>query len=178
MRGLLRLLTVTAIVMVIGAAALATPSVVLLSFNPTTFEYIYEVTLPTGGGDTLNQLTVNAYMIPAQASINHMADVTGNPGNGGNWAKGLASWSGTTYKAYRWRSGSATAGWVGQFKLTIPDSHLASGSNVVATSSMGGTTSFSLDVPQMNLTPEPSALAGMSLMLLGIAPVLKRLRRK
>ena len=180
MRGSLRFLAVTAIVVFIASAGLATPSVSFIGFNGTTFEYTYQVTL--GTTDTLDQFTINT-LLPTSysADISQMADPDNIVGNGGFWDKGLTSWQSSTYRSYRWRNGEGTGGWVGQFKLTVLDSHPATGGEVATTSEGFPPTvnKFTpMQVPELNPAPEPSALAGMGAMLLAMAPVLRRLRKQ
>ena len=180
MRGSLRFLVVTAIVLFIASAGLATPSVSFIGFNGTTFEYTYQVTL--GSSDNLDQFTINT-LLPVTgytANVSQMAAPANIYGDGGLWDKGLTSWQSSTYRSYRWRNGEGLGGWIGQFKLTVLNSHPATGGQVVTTSEGVPPTinNFSMQVPELNPAPEPSALAGMGAMLLAMAPVLRRLRKQ
>ena len=177
MRGLLRFLTVTAIVMVIGSSALATPSVTL-TFDPVTYMYTYHVVLTVGSGDDINQFTIDAFTESGSAWT--MANVLNLSGTSGTWLKTRTSWGGPPWVAYRWYNGSANrtnTGWIGEFKLTIPDSHPADGKVAIKPFS---TTGYEMDVlvPRLNSLPEPGTLMGIGAMLLGMAPILIKIRKK
>lgn len=180
MRGLLRVLTVTAIVIVIGSAALATPSVTF-TFDPATYTYTYQVTLLADSGDDLSQFTIDAF---AEMTTSYtQADVVNIQGTSSGWLKTRATWydsSDNPWTAYRWWNGSANrtdVGWIGDFSLTINDSHPVDGS-VVTKPVSGSAVNHSLQVPMSNALPEPGTLMGIGAMLLGLAPVLKKIRKK
>lgn len=180
MRGLLRLLTVAAIAMVIGSVALATPSVTM-TFDPVTYIYTYRVTLLAGSGNDLNQFTIDAY---AGATTPYtQANVADILGTSSGWAKSRPTWydsNNNPRTAYRWWNGNANrtnTGWIGEFKLTLPSSHPVDG-YVVTKPVTGNGVNHSLQVPMSNALPEPGTLMGIGAMLLGMAPILKKIRKK
>lgn len=180
MRGLLRVLTVTAIVMVIGSAGLATPTVTF-TFDPDTYMYTYQVTLVAGSGDDVNQFTIDAFAETGNAYT--QANVVNVSGTSSNWIKRRTTWydqNNTAWVAYQWYNGNANktnVGWIGQFKLTLPGSHTVDGS-VVTKPLSGNAANHSLQVPMSNTLPEPGTLMGIGAMLLGMAPILKKIRKK
>ena len=180
MRGLLRLLTVTAIVMMVGSAGLATPSV-QLTFDPVMYAYTYRVTLLAGSGDDLNQFTIDAF---TEGSTSYtMASVVNIDGTSSGWLPRRTTWydqNNLQWYAYQWWNGNANRGglgWVGEFKLTIPDSHVVDG-YVVTKPQYGSSFNHELQVPMLNSLPEPSSIMGLGAMLLGMAPFLGRMRKR
>jgi len=180
MRGLLRLLTVTAIVMVIGSSALATPSVTM-TFDPSTYMYTYRVTLLAGSGDDVNQFTIDA--IADLSTAYTMANVANIEGTSSGWYTRRPTWYDSNnhpWTAYQWWNGNANRGglgWIGEFKLIIANSHPVDG-HVVTKPLTSGATNYSQQVPMANSLPEPGTLMGISAMLLGMAPILIKIRKK
>jgi len=180
MRGTLWFLTVTAIVMLIGSAALATPTVTF-TFDPVTYAYTYRVTLLVGSGDDLNQFTIDAFAETGNTYT--QANVVNVSGTSSGWIKRRTTWydqDNTAWVAYQWYNGNANrtnVGWIGDFKLTLPGSHPVDGS-VVTKPLTGNGVNHTLQVPMSNTLPEPGTLMGIGAMLLGMAPVLKKIRKK
>jgi hypothetical protein len=160
-----------------GSAAYAIPATATLdSFDPATSTYVYKV---IQGLDATDSLTNFAVMAFTQASDDYTMT---NPSSGGSWRQVQSIWDvGAGWIEYKWYGGSVKPGkfltvpWVGYFTLSVPGTQPVPGTVWV----MGGTaviTSYSANVP--GFVPEPSSVAALGVMLMGIGPMILRLRRR
>ena len=154
-----------------ASGAYAAPTVQYMGFDPALYRYTYRVSLFTG--DTLNQFGINGYTLSTTTYT--MEDVVNIQGTGGPASKRRTTWaSGITYQ---WYNGSASAGWIGEFSLRIPNSYPLMG-QVTALPISGPPAVFSVPVPKVSASPEPSSLIVLGGALLIAGPFLRRQRRK
>lgn len=158
------------------AYAVVPATATLYSFDPGTSTYVYEVIQGLTATDSLTDFHVMAFTIASdQYSMT-------NPSSGGSWLQGRAIWDVPQgLIEYQWYNGLVKPGkflteaWIGYFTLTVPGTQPVPGTIWV----MGGQqliTSYSANVP--GFVPEPSGVAALGVMLIGIGPMMMRLRKR
>ena len=181
-------LVLAALVCCSAVSAAPYPTVSLLSFNPSTFEYLYQVQQDIDGVDGFGQFEVDSYLTTpgAWSASGPVSNLFGNE----YWMNGDLTWSNPpdpfVGAAYNWYGGNVPPGavlseffggqpWIGTFSLIVPDSAPVPGMAITVMATNGYRAASYVDVP--GLVPEPSGFLALSVMLLGAVPVLRRLRR-
>lgn len=181
-----RLVLMLVIASLVGGSAWAGIPSVSMSFNPITFTYTYTVIQPADASDTLTDFCV--------LGVTEMTDpyVMTNPTSGGiplgtppGWWQNRQTWTnpstGQSGVEYRWYHGGvkkaphSSLPWTGLFIIQVPGSQPVPG--IVTT--MGASqviNTYTIDVP--GFVPEPSSVAALGVMLLGIGPMILRLRKR
>ncbi len=166
-----------------SAAYAQNPTVQLLSFDPATSTYVYQVTQGLDAVDSLTEFTVLAL---TSASDPYTMTSPSTGGFIGGWMTGRTSWinpdTGRSGIAYQWYNGYVKKGsglaepWVGEFAITIPGTQPVPG----LVNTMGGSqviVSHAVSVPGP-IVPEPGSIVALGGMLLGMGPLALRYRRR
>jgi len=160
------------------------PTVQLLSYDPVTYTYEYEVRQDFDGVDGFGQFEVDAYTV--QADPYSMSGPVSNINGNEAWWTTRTTWSPPDpYVAYVWYGGNVPPGfvleqaygvpWIGVFTLTVPNTQPVPGMVIVTMATDGYKHAVNEDVP--GAVPEPSGLAALGTMLAGAAAKLRRRKR-
>ena len=162
-----------------ASAYASDPSVTLLSFDPSTFTYVYRVVQGLTAADTLTDFKVDAF---TQASDPYTMTA---PADGSHFHTARTTWSdpvtGGSGIEYQWYGGfvkpgrALTVPWVGDFTLQIQNTmpvpgfaYTYGGQHVVLR--------HAVNVP--GPVPEPSSILALGAMLAGICPAVLRYRKR
>lgn len=175
-----RFVLLLALVFVIGCSvANAGPSVSLLSFDSSTFTYIYRVIQGPAATSTLTDFNIDAYtkatdpytMVSPQDNTHFGTSRT-------TWNNPVTHEAGIEYQFFGGfvKPGTVlTTPWVGDFTLIVPNTHPVPGRAITY-----GTDHILIahDVSVPGPVPEPSSCIALGAMLAGMCPAILRLRRR
>lgn len=167
--------------MAAGAASAYTYPTVTFNFVPTTFAYVYTVTVTPSDDFPLGYVELDTLVKNAGLTAWTMLGPTAS-GVDLDWSKTSFEWA-ENCDAANWYADKGKgqqaiypSNWVGVFTLIAPNTKPADGFGLTMSGSESSDNSFTITVPGPTV-PEPSSMMAMAGGLLGIGGMLFRRRK-